>query len=206
MLKVIGNPMTRAGRVLWTLEELGLDYEIVPASPHSDAIRAVNPLGKAPSLVTDEGAINDSYAIMQYLADREGKLTHPAGSYARARQDSIAFFTLDQIEGPLWMAAKHSFVWPEAMRVEAVKAPCREEAARGFVALGKLLGDGPYATGEMFTIADILIGHCANWARAAKVALPEEGEVAEYLARLAARPALAASMAKGKAAVAAASC
>ena len=38
MYKLIGSPKTRAIRVVWMLEELGLDYEIDPAGPHSDAV------------------------------------------------------------------------------------------------------------------------------------------------------------------------
>lgn len=35
MYKVIGSPKTRAFRVFWMLEELGVDYEIDPAMPRS---------------------------------------------------------------------------------------------------------------------------------------------------------------------------
>ncbi len=199
MLKVIGHPFTRAGRLLWTLEELGLEYEMAPVKPHTPEVNAVNPFGKVPNLVTDDGVITDSVAAMSYLADREGKLTHKAGTFARAQQDSVTLFALDQIEAPLWMAAKHAFVFPEAMRVAEVKEPCRAEASRGFEAFAKLLADREYAAGDMFTIADILIGHCSNWARSSKVPLPTEGPVADYLGRILSRPAFKASIARGKA-------
>ena len=33
MYKLLGNPKTRAGRVMWMLEELGVDYDINPLWP-----------------------------------------------------------------------------------------------------------------------------------------------------------------------------
>ena len=50
MYKLIGSPKTRAIRVLWMLEELGADYEIDPATPHSETVFAINPSGKVPAL------------------------------------------------------------------------------------------------------------------------------------------------------------
>lgn len=75
MYKLIGNPQTRTFRVIWCLEELGEPYELNAASPRSKEIAELNPSGKVPALVTDEGTIIDSTAICQYLADKHGKLT-----------------------------------------------------------------------------------------------------------------------------------
>ena len=59
--------------------------------------------------------------------------------------------------------------------------------------------------GETFTVPDIIAGHIANWVEyGAKWSLPQEGRLAEYFAAVRARPALAAALAKGKAAKAAA--
>ena len=41
MYKLLGNPKTRAGRVMWMLEELGVDYEINPCNPHDPAVAYV---------------------------------------------------------------------------------------------------------------------------------------------------------------------
>lgn len=69
---------SRSQRVLWLLEELGVEYEVkryerdettmlAPAS-----LRAVHPLGKSP-VITDGGlTVAESGAIVEYLADRYG--------------------------------------------------------------------------------------------------------------------------------------
>jgi glutathione S-transferase len=204
MYTVIGSPFTRTMRVMWMLEELGQSYELIPAKPRSPEIVAHSPMGKVPVLLDDGAAVVDSVAIVTYLADKHGACTHPAGTLARARQDGFTQFTVDVIEGALWTAAKNSFIHPENMRVAAIKPVCVMEFDRGLEQLGEMLGDGPYVMGETFTVPDLLIGHLMNWAEnGSKWALPKEGKVAEYIARVRARPALGLAMARGKAAMAA---
>ena len=184
-LTVVGTVKSRALRVLWLLEELGLPYEHVPAQPRSPEARASNPSGKIPALVTEEGALTDSTAILHYLADREGRLTHPAGTPGRARQDAVTFRVLDEVEGPLWLAARHGFVLPEDRRVPAVKDTARREAAE---ALARIEAPQDFAAGDAFTVADIVLAHCIRWATNAKVEpIPEA--LAAYAARMAGRPA-----------------
>ena len=71
MYTVIGFPRTRAMRVMWTLEELGQDYELVPAMPQSPEVLALNPLGKVPAIDDDGLVLNESGAILQYLLEKQ---------------------------------------------------------------------------------------------------------------------------------------
>lgn len=198
MYELIGTPKSRAMRVAWMLEELGLDYAWTPAQPRSDAVRAANPSGKVPVLRVEGVALTDSMAIVQHLADAHGALTAPAGSIARARQDAVTFFALDEIDSALWTAAKNSFVHPEDVRVPAIKPVCKLEFAAAMATLERLLGDGPYVMGEGFTTPDLLLGHCAGWASVAGFDLPG-GAVGAYFERVRARPALGAAMRRGAA-------
>lgn len=196
---VHGTVRSRTLRVLWMLEELGQPYTHIPSPPQSPATLALNPAGKIPILQVDGETLTDSVAIIQYLADRHGQFTHPAGTLARAQQDSLTQFCVDEIEGALWTAAKHSFALPEAWRVPQVKDTARAEFTRAMASLERRLGDKPFVTGDGFTVPDLLLGHCGAWAGLAKFDLPG-GAVGAYFARLAARPALAAAMVKGLAA------
>lgn len=166
-LTLIGSPQTRAMRAMWILEELGLDYDLVPAKPHSAEIYAVSNSGKVPVLLVDEVALTDSVAICQFLADRAGALTAPAGTIARAVQDGHMQFICDEVDGSLWTGAKHSFVLPEALRVPEVKATARKEFALAMTRFAARLGDGPYLAGEDFTVPDLIMAHCLSWAKAA---------------------------------------
>jgi glutathione S-transferase len=196
MYKIVGFPRTRAMRVLWLLEELGEAYEIEPAMPQSETARALNPSGKVPILVDGDAAITESVAICTYLADKHGKFTFPAGTLERARQDSFTQFAVDVLEGALWTTAKNTFIHPEEIRVPAIKEICRYEFNQGIDTLARRLGEGPFVMGETFTIADIIIGHCAGWAVAAKFDLPKEGPVYDYFKRLRNRPGFKAMMAR----------
>ncbi len=196
MYKIVGFPRTRAMRVMWLLEELGEAYEITPAMPQSEEVRAVNPSGKVPVLVDGDLVVTESVGICTYLADKHGKFTFPAGAPERAMQDSFTQFAVDVLEGALWTAAKNSFILPEDIRVPEIKKVCKIEFADGLDLLGKRIGEGPYAMGETFTVADIILGHCAGWAISAKFDLPKEGPVYDYFKRLRERPAFQAMMAK----------
>lgn len=189
MYTVYGSPLNRAFRVMWMLEELGQPYELKDAAPRSDEVVARNPSGKVPVLEDGDEAITDSVAIVTYLADKHSALTAPAGTLARARQDGATQFVVDEIEGALWCAAKHSFVLPEELRVREVKDACRYDFVNGIERLAARLGDKPYLNGDGFTISDLLAGHCADWARSAKFDLPNAGPVAAYFARIRERPA-----------------
>ena len=186
---VIGNVKSRALRVLWTLEELGLDYEHVDAGPRSDEVTRISPAGKVPVLVADGVPITDSVAIMTFLADRHGALTFPAGTIDRARQDSLTQMILDEIDAVLWTAARHSFVLPEDLRVGAIKDSLKWEFARSEKALvDRMAEDGPFLMGETMTIADILLAHCGGWAIAAKFPISEP-RLRDHIAMMRDRPA-----------------
>lgn len=164
MYTLIGNPKSRAFRVLWALEEMGLPYQLSSVGPHSDAIKAYNPSGKLPALLDGDDVIIDSVAIIQYLADKHQALTHPAGTLARAKQDSFTQMICDDFDGSCWTMAKHSFVFPEELRSKpAIKPGVQWDIQRAIHSLENRIGNGPWLTGDVFTIPDLLLTHCSNW-------------------------------------------
>jgi glutathione S-transferase len=75
---------SRSQRILWLLEELGLEYEIkkyqrdpktMLAPPE---LRAVHPLGKSPVIQDGDTIVAESGAIIEYLVDRYGTTFAPA--------------------------------------------------------------------------------------------------------------------------------
>ena len=187
-LTLIGHPQSRAMRVMWMLEELELAYDLIPAKPQTEDVRRHSPAGKVPALKVDDTVLTDSVAICQFLADRAGRLTAPAGTLARAVQDGHTQFACDEIDGALWTASKHRFVLPEALRVPAVKDTARVEFEIAMKRLEVRLGDGPYLAGEDFAVPDLLIAHCLSWAKSAKFETGSE-VIDAYGKRCRARPA-----------------
>lgn len=191
MYTLIGSPKSRAFRVLWALEELGLEYEMKAVAPHSNDILAINPSGKLPALLVDDEAIIDSVAIMQFLADKHGALTHPAGTLLRARQDSFTQLICDELDGTCWVMAKHNFIMPKKLRQKAAIRPALEwDMQRALKTLEARIGDGPWLTGDTFTVADMLLLHCSNWMSVCSFDAPT-GKSAELIERIKARPAYA---------------
>jgi len=193
--QVIGGVKSRALRVLWMLEELGLDYDHVPAPPRSDDVKQFNPAGKIPVLVADGVPITDSVAIMTYLADKHGGLTFAPGTLERARQDSLTQFIVDEFDNILWTAARHSFVLPEDRRVPQIKDSLRWEFAQSEKRLvPRMAEDGPFLMGETLTIPDLLLAHCGGWAINAKFPITEP-MIRDHITRMRDRPAFQRAMA-----------
>ena len=187
MYEVIGSAASRTFRVLWMLEELGEPYRHFAHKPRSEAVSALNPLGKIPMLRDGDAVLTDSSAILAYLADKHGRLTHPAGTIARARQDGLLHMILDEIDAVLWTSARHSFVLPEEQRVPQVKDSLRWEFARNVAHLGDVI-DGPFLMGDEMTVPDIVATHCINWARNARFEITDR-RVLDYAREMRARPA-----------------
>jgi glutathione S-transferase len=84
---------SRSQRILWLLEELGVEYDLrcyqrdrqtLFAPPE---LKAIHPLGKSPVMQNDRLVLAESGAIVEYLADRYGggRLARPHSSPARAQ-------------------------------------------------------------------------------------------------------------------------
>lgn len=188
MYQVIGTARSRALRVLWILEELDQPYEHVAVNPHGEGVKPFNPAGKVPVLVADGTPITDSTAILTYLADRHGALTHPAGTLERARQDSLTQFILDEFDAALWLAARHSFVLPEEMRLAAIKNTLRWEFERSQKTLAHRMAEDGFLMGDRMTVPDIILTHCLTWALTARFPITEH-RLTDYLGRMRLRPA-----------------
>jgi len=70
---------SRSQRILWLLEELGLDYEIKKYERDAKTmlappeLRAIHPLGKSPVITDGDTMVAESGAIIEYLIERYGK-------------------------------------------------------------------------------------------------------------------------------------
>lgn len=84
---------SRSQRILWLLEELGLEYEVkrYDRDPTTmlapESLRAVHPLGKSPVITDGALTLAESGAIIEYLVDRygDGRLAPPIGTPERLR-------------------------------------------------------------------------------------------------------------------------
>ncbi len=179
------------------LREAGLSFDLVKKDLHSQTLedgsdyRTVNPKGYVPALVLDDGQIlTEGPAIVQYLADLVPgkKLAPPAGTMERVRlQEWLNYITseLHKTFSPLFNK-KASDDW---------KAAARELLDRRIGYVAKALEGRSYLMGDTFTVADCYLFTVLNWAGWVKIDLSRWPGVADYLKRVAARPAVQAALA-----------
>lgn len=195
MYKVIGTVKSRGARVMWMLEEMGVPYAHIPCGPRSEEAMKYNALGKIPALVDGVEVLSDSVAIMTYLGDKHGALTAPAGTPARARQDAMTLWLIDEFDAVLWTYAKNAFVFPEDQRTPEIKDALKAEFARSAATLSDRL-EGPFLMGDDISIPDILAVHCLNWSIGAKFPRVDD-KLNTWAKTLRDRPAFQAVMGKG---------
>ncbi len=184
----MGTRASRAFRVLWMLEELGLNYEHKPLQPHSKELVKLSQQGKIPVLIDEDRVISDSTAILTYLAEGYNHFTFYPGSQEKARQDSMTHQILCDLESCVWSAAKHSFVFPKERRVADLKPTLKWEFSKEAAALCECLELDEYLMGNVMTIPDFILTHCLDWAEVAKFdKIPPKME--SYLERMRSREA-----------------
>ncbi|HMG20540.1 MAG TPA: glutathione S-transferase family protein [Kofleriaceae bacterium] len=186
-------PHTRAARVAFLLEELGVGYDrrtldLAAGDNKQPAYLAVHPHGLVPALRDGDTVVFETAAICLYLADRfpaQG-LAPPPGSPERAAYYQwvvYAVATLEPALADIWLQRQR----PEAERDPAVLAAAHQRFGEAAGVLGAALA-APYLVGGRFTAADVLIGSMLVWARSMEL-LDGHPRIADYAARIAARPA-----------------
>ena len=194
MLKLYGYRNGRTLRALWTLEEIGAQYDYVEVDLMRGEGREpwflqINPGGKVPVLDDNGAIITESAAVCMHLAERfpECRLLPPPGTPERTECYKWISFILTELDAPLWTIAKHRFSLPKERRVPAVIDTAIWEFGVAVKILALGLGDRPYLVGGSFTVADILAGHTLLWAKSARLELADI--LARYLTALTTRDA-----------------
>ncbi len=175
MLKLYGAPPTRALRVLWLLNELGLKYEMISldmlkGEHKTDTFRALNAAAKVPVLVDGDVVLTESSAIQLYLAEKNPKAGFiPESVDDKAQMYRWIFFLVTEIEQPLWRIARHTFIYPEEKRlpqdIDLARQECKEMVA---VLEGHMKGRN-FVVGDRLSVADFNAAYTLDWANEQKM-------------------------------------
>lgn len=197
MLKIYGRANSiNVRKVLWLADELGLAYTREDwgrgfRSLDDPAFRAFNPMQAIP-VVDDDGVIlRESHVILRYLADKHQRADlYPADRMGRFGVDTW----LDWAGTDLYWGVRALFMGlvvkqgpmadPGATAVGIKDANFRMKLLDAYLA-----SNGPFLTGEAFTIADIPVGLIVNRWFSIDFEKPALPAVASYYERLSARPA-----------------
>ncbi len=192
---------SRSQRLLWLLEELGLDYEIRPYSRNPRTMLAppelarIHPLGKAPVIEDGGHVIAETGAIIEYLVERaDGRLGSPANRESLLRYRHFLHYA----EGSLMPLL---FTLLVIGRLGLLGRPARptllKMTARHLDWLESELDQRDWFAGEQFTAADIMMSFPLEIARGRAGLGEERPNLIDWLERIHARPAYAEALRKG---------
>lgn len=186
---------TRSLRPLWTLEEMGIDYqlEMVPFPPRlmQPAYLDVNPLGTVPYLIDGNTRMTESTGICHYLVEKYGptdlglRVEDPDyGHYLNWLYHSDATLTFPQT-----LYLRYAVFEPEERRLPQVANDYVQWYLSRLRMLDAHLLDHDYLCAGRFTIADIAVGYALYLGRTFGLVDSYKPQTETYLQRLTARPA-----------------
>lgn len=192
---------SRSQRVLWLLEELGVEYEIIhyQRDPVTNLappeLKAINPLGKSPLLEIDGRVIEESGAIVQVLCDRYGsdRFLPATGSDDALRHLELMHFAEGSAMLPIMLNIYLGRLGEGAM---PVKPRIAEQMAAYFGYLESILRPSGHFIGDTLTGADFMLSFPAEICvmQDSTVSYPK---LAGFVAASHARPAWQRARAKG---------
>lgn len=156
MLKLYGFSVSNYyNMVKLALLEKGLPFEEVPfyAGTSPEAL-AISPRGKVPVLRVEQGFINETAVILEYIEQsQEGVPLLPMDPFERAQVLALAKEIELYIELPARACYGEAFF---GMPVpDAIKEKTKGELLQGFAALGRHGKFAPYVAGDCLSVADL---------------------------------------------------
>jgi glutathione S-transferase len=157
MLKIHGLARSRAFRCIWTAEEAGLPYEVIPVAFGPDlkaAVAAVNPNGKVPALQDGSLTLFESLAINLHIAGKAGAPLMPAGDDG-SRVLQWTLWAGTEAEPAIMQWAYNTYIHPAEKRDAALAKAGAEAVAPRLAVLDQHLGGTGWLVGAGFTVADL---------------------------------------------------
>ena len=198
----------RSFRPLWTLEELGLDYELVnmpfPPRARYDGYLDINPLGTVPAFVDGDLTMTESTGICHYLVERHAPnqlRVDPSesayGDYLNWLYRSDATLTFPQT-----IVLRYSRLEPQARRLPQAVEDYSIWYLSRLRSVEAALEDGrEHLCADRFTIADIAVHFALYLGETLDLADRYKPNCRRYLERLKERDGFQRALAKQREAV-----
>ena len=165
MLKVHFAPNSRAGRIIWLLEELELPYEVNKMDFHpqdlkSDEHRSRHPLGRIPVLDDGDIRIYESGAIVEYILERHKNGGLKPDVSSNSYPDYLQWFHYCEgmVMPPINTIVVQTVLLPEDRRDETVLNQAKRLLSKSLEPINNTLEGKKYLIGD-FSAADIMLGH-----------------------------------------------
>jgi glutathione S-transferase len=193
MLKIFGEPRSRAYRCLWLARELGIEVENVPVAPDVGAKAAehlaVNPNGKVPALIDGSLVMWESMAINLYLAKKFGGSLAPQTLEEEAAVLQWTFWVVNECEVAAIHVMQRKVPRPGYQPTEQEVLAGEETLRRVLPILDAALVGRPYLLGDRFTVADLNVASVVGSAKAGGFDFNPVPNVARWLSDCLKRPA-----------------
>ncbi|HEX5264630.1 MAG TPA: glutathione S-transferase family protein [Phenylobacterium sp.] len=181
---------------LIALEEAGAHYELAVMSTKDGDQRtsdylAVNPKGRVPALVTDQGVLTETPAILSYIPEAypEAGLL-PEDAWARAQAHAFNSYLCSTVH----VAHAHNhrgYRWADQ---ESSFADMTAKVAANEIACFRLIEDemfkGPWVLGERFSVCDAYLFTLFGWLPGDGVDTAQFSRLSEHTSRMQSRPAV----------------
>ncbi|MGM0583241.1 MAG: glutathione S-transferase family protein [Pseudomonadota bacterium] len=195
-MKIHYAPNTRAVRIVWLFEELGLPYELVRYKLGDPAMRApeylrINPMGRVPTLEDGDVVLSESGAIVEYVLARHaaGRLAPPPESPDFPAYLQWLHYAEGMLMPPVNTLVVETVLLPEEKRNQTNIDRALKLLDRMLAPVDRRLEDRDFLAGD-FSAADIMTGHASIVAARRLPDISDKPNLAAYVERLEARPAL----------------
>lgn len=191
---------SRSQRILWLLEELALEYQIVfykrqPIGLAPPELKQVHPLGKAPVVDLDGQLVAESGAAIELITQRYGggRLMPDPASPDYVRYVELLHYPEGSASLPLGM-----LLFGTVFRIDnpGYKSYVAGQVELHLSYIEGLLAGREFAIGDQLSAADIQLTFTLQQARRSKL-IEERAALLAYVARMEARPAFKRSVEKG---------
>lgn len=201
MLKLHFAPNSRAGRIVWLLEELELPYDLNrmdfhPKDLKSDEHRARHPLGRVPVLDDGDISIFESGAIVEYVIERHknGGLKPAVNSPLFPEYLQWFHYCEGMVMPPVNTIVVQTILLPPERRDETALGQAQRLLTRALAPVEEALAGRDYLIGD-FSAADIMLGHSVFMSNRMGCVTDEMPNIRGYIERIEQRPAFQKAMA-----------
>jgi len=192
-MKIYHVARTRSVRVVWMLEEMGLDYELAATSfpPTDPEFLAANPTATLPLFLDGPTRLTESIAILQYLAARHGPTDLSVKPEESGFADYLQFLELGEasLATPLTAAARTRFMAPADQKANWTVENCKSVFLDRLRLVSAQLEGHAFMAADRFTAADISVGYALGFGEGLRLAEGYDAALVAYWRRLQARPA-----------------
>ena len=200
MLTLHFAPNSRAGRIVWLLEELGLDYtlnrmDFHPKDLKSDEHRARHPLGRVPVLDDGDVRLFESGAIVEYIIARhtDGALKPAVNSPLFPVYLQWFHYCEGMVMPPINTIVVQTILLPPERQNKEALGQAQRLLTRALAPVNEQLEGQDYLIGD-FSAADVMLGHACFMSRRLGCVTDDMRHLHAYVARVEARPAFQKAM------------